>query len=45
MTENMTENDTILDELDTSGVKPTSHSTNLKNVFFKDSNTIRLLKY
>lgn len=25
-----------LDELDTSKVEPTSHSTNLKNVFFKD---------
>ena len=25
-----------LDELDTSNVEPTSHSTNLKNVFFKD---------
>ena len=25
-----------LDELDTSHVEPTSHSTNLKNVFFKD---------
>ena len=25
-----------LDELDTTNVEPTSHSTNLKNVFFKD---------
>lgn len=25
-----------LDELDTSNVEPTSHSTNLKNVFFQD---------
>ena len=25
-----------LDELDISNVEPTSHSTNLKNVFFKD---------
>jgi len=25
-----------LEELDTSEVEPTSHSTNLKNVFFKD---------